>query len=158
MGSHGRAAETGGLILSGSMFAVVAGVALLVIAVLIFIGDKRAQRAHETWCASAAKTTGVISRVGVRNHLSRNKPTGTEDGVSAVAVVKFKAANGVEYEFDAPRIQPKPGTEIAVAYDPAVPSTARVLDRPRNAGCASIFAVAGIALLIWGIVTMPSTQ
>ena len=87
----------------------------------------------------------MVSRVGQRDHLSRNKPTDS-DSITTVPVVRFKAANGVEYEFDAPGAPLKVGTPVAVAYDPALPSSARTLVRTRRIGCAAILLIAALVL------------
>ncbi|HEY5611771.1 MAG TPA: DUF3592 domain-containing protein [Thermoanaerobaculia bacterium] len=114
--------------------------------------EERAHRKHQQWCANApAKAEGVVSRIGTRGYHSRNKPT-ESDTVHAMPIVRFRAANGVEYEVDAPSAPHEVGTPQQVAYDPASPTDARVVARPRKHGCAVVLLAAGIALLIFGIV------
>lgn len=92
----------------------------------------------------------MVSRIGQRGWHSRNEPTGDEEHVSTVPVVRFKAANGVEYEFDAGDAPSRVGAVVQVAYDPALPSTARVESQRRKLGCVVFVLVVGLALILWG--------
>lgn len=116
-----------------------------------WIAERKARRAHEAWCATAARADGVVSRLGLRGHYSRNPPT-DEDRNWYIPVVRFRAADGAEYEFDAEGTRAKVGARVRVAYEPALPSNARALERPGRMGCAAILLAAGLALLITGLV------
>lgn len=120
---------------------------------------RKAQREHQAWCATKSKADGVVSRVGNRGHLSRNAPTESSvsfsddsltQGARAVAVVRFTASNGVDYEIDAPDVALKVGTRVPVAYDPALPSDGRAIEYTPKIGCAVILLLAGVGLLIAG--------
>lgn len=124
------------------------GALLVAIAAGTAFHARRDQRRHDAWCASAAKAQGVVSRVGRRHWLSRNEP-GTGDRVDRVAVVRFRAANGVEYEVDSPDAPSEPGAAVQVAYDAASPSTAVVVHRRQNYGCAVILVVVGVGMIVW---------
>lgn len=126
--------------------AIVCGIAV----VMLFVHE-RDYRAHRRWCATAAKAEGVVSRIGQRGWYSRNEPTGDEDNVSSVPVVRFKAANGVEYEFDAGDAPSHVGSVVQVAYDPALPSTARVESQRRKLGCVVFVLAGGLSLILWGV-------
>ena len=71
--------------------------------------------------------------------------------VRAVAVVRFTAANGVEYEIDAPDVAREIGTRIPIAYDPLLPSDARAIEQRPKIGCAVVLLLAGIALIVAGL-------
>jgi hypothetical protein len=93
----------------------------------------------------------VVSRIGRRGWYSRNEPTGDDDNVSTVPVVRFRAANGVEYEFDADDAPSRVGAAVPVAYDPALPSTARIEVQRRKLGCVMFALVVGLMLIPWGV-------
>jgi len=125
------------------------GAILCAIAVILWIRIERDLRAHRDWCAHAAKADGVVARIGQREWLSRNKPA-SDDRVLAVPVVRFRAKNGGEYEFDAPDAPGEVGAAVEVAYDPEVPSTARTVVMLRRGGCVAVMFVAGVVLVGWG--------
>jgi hypothetical protein len=131
-------------------FYVVGGL-LLMIGVVSVLHARREQRRHEAWCTSAAKAQGVVSRIGRRYWLSRNQPS-TGDRVDRVPVVKFRAANGVEYEFDAHDAPSTQGAAVHVAYDASSPSTAVVLNRRPKYGCAGVLMVLGAGMIVWELV------
>lgn len=138
---------------------LVIGASACALSAVVWRKAKKTHHQHEAWCSARAKTDGIVSRVGIRGHLSRNPPT--EGGLSfsddsltqnarAVAVVRFTASNGVEYEIDAPEVALEVGTRIPVAYDPALPSDARVVQHTPKIGCAVILLLAGTALIVAG--------
>lgn len=129
----------------------VLGAVLMGIAAATVVHARRDQRRHEAWCASAAHAQGVVSRVGRRHWLSRNEPT-SSDRVQTVAVVRFRAANKVEYEFDSPDAPSVAGAAVQVAYDASSPSTARVIQRRPRYGCAIILLGLGLAMIAWELV------
>jgi hypothetical protein len=112
--------------------------------------ERKAHREHVAWCAAATKVEGAVSRLGTRDHLSRNKPT-DDDNISIVPVVRFRAANNVDYEIDCRDAPRTIGAPVAVAYDPALPSSARAVARVPRIGCAAIALLIGVALAVWGL-------
>lgn len=130
---------------------VVAGGAACAGAVLFWLAETKAQREHLRWCARAATAGGVISRIAERGReLSRNEPS-DDDPIHHVPVVRFRASDGAEYEFEASDIPQTVGAAVTVAYDAAMPSTARVLQRRSRWGCGVVLLVAGIALIAFGL-------
>lgn len=125
------------------------GVACTIAAAVWYVAI-REQRRHREWCAKGVKAQGVVSRLSTRGHLSRNEPTDS-DNISEVPIVRFRAANGVEYEIDAPDAPRKVGTPVEVAYEPASPSSGRAVERVPKIGCAVVVLVIGIALVIAGL-------
>lgn len=133
---------------------VVIGVVACASAAVVWRREMNEQRAHGAWCASATtKAEGVVSRIAQRGHLSRNEPTSGDEGMALpdVPIVRFKAADGVEYEVDAPDAPAKVGTIVAIAYDPALPSDARAIQRTPRIGCAVMLLAVGVVLLVLGL-------
>lgn len=120
------------------------GAAAATLGAIFWFVELRKEREHRAWCEQAAKVDGVVSRIADRGHPTKNERI-DEDIVSA-PVVTFRAANGAEYEFDAPGISAKVGEQVTVAYDRLLPSNARLLDRPRKPGCVVILIVGGLLL------------
>lgn len=118
-------------------------------------GALRGQRAYAKWCAARARADGVVSRVVERRvNGSFSEDAGgmpTDPASITVAVVSFRAANGVDYEFDTQEVPLEVGTAVAVAYDPALPSDARAIARTPKVGCAAILLLVGAALAIYGL-------
>ena len=143
----GRAcAKTPSWVMPDTTFLVVAAAAFAA-AALTWRSQRRQRFEHEEFCAAAARTTGVISRIGRRGYHSRNPPT-SSDKVHTVAVVRFKAHDGVEYEIDAPGAPKTPGLSVEVAYDPEMPSTARLVAQRGHAGCTIVFLLAALAAAV----------
>lgn len=114
----------------------------------------KTQRAHRAWCARATKVDGVVSRMAERRGQGLSEdaagmPTGPN--VFTVPVVRFRAANGIEYEIDGPEATREIGSVVQVAYAPALPSDARVVDRTPKVGCAIGIFVVGAILVVLGI-------
>lgn len=114
----------------------------------------RVGAAHARWCASRTRTDGVVSRVVERRvNGSFSEDAGgmpTDPATITVAVVRFRALDGVEYEFDTQEVPLEVGAEVAVAYDPALPSDARAVARTPKIGCAALLLLAGAILLVVG--------
>lgn len=118
---------------------------------LVFaIASWKSQRDHNAWTRDKTRARGVVSRIGLRGHLSRNKPT-FDDGGLAVPVVRFTAENGADYEIDAGDAPHRVGAEVEVAYDPALPSDGRMVARTPKIGCAAVLLAIGVALVIAGL-------
>ena len=127
------------------------GAASCAFAAFLWHKETKTHREHAAWCDAHTKADGVVSRIATRNHLSRNPLTSDEEKVYAVPVVRFRAANGVEYEVDASDSHHKEGTPLQVAYDPALPSDGRVVARTKKIGCAVILLAIGVFLMGWGL-------
>jgi hypothetical protein len=125
--------------------------ALALAALAIAVTEERQYRAHRRFCATAARAEGLVSRLGLRRHLSRNAPR-SSDHVHRVPVVRFRASDGVEYEFDSEDAPREVGAKVDVAYSAEVPSTAYVVRTRRNFGCALIVLAAAIAALVAGLI------
>jgi hypothetical protein len=112
------------------------------------------ERKHRSKLATYARGRGVVSRIAIRGWLSKNEPTELaiedDEKVKKVPVVRFRASDGAEYEFDAPDAPHTIGAEVDVAYDPAIPSSAQMTTRQKKPGCAIILFVIGIALIAYG--------
>jgi hypothetical protein len=139
---------------------VTIGVSACAFAAFFWWKAMKTHREHQEWCAARTKADGTVSRIGTRGHLSRNEPTESastfgDDSVtqnaSAVAVVRFAASDGMEYEIDAPEVAREVGIRIPVAYDPVLPSDGRAVEHTPKIGCAVILFLAGIALIVAGI-------
>lgn len=75
----------------------------------------------------------------------------SDRNVSIVPVVRFRAADGIEYEIDAPDAPAKIGSVVQVAYESMQPSGARAISRTPKIGCAILLFVVGVALIAIGI-------
>jgi len=126
------------------------GAFLWVVAITMLVVEERAVRARRRWCATAARAEGEVARIGRRGYHSRNEPTSSVRFVT-VPVVRFRAANGAEYEFDAPGVPKKVGEKVQVAYDAKLPSTAQVVGAARQVGCAVVLGAIGIVLIGFGV-------
>lgn len=72
----------------------------------------------------------------------------SDPGTRTVAVVRFRALNGVEYEIDAPEAPHRISDVIAVAYDPVLPSGDRAVARTPRVGRTAIFLLIGVIALV----------
>jgi hypothetical protein len=117
-------------------------------------GALRAQRAHARWCASRTRADGVVSRVvrRRRNGGLAEDAAGlpTDPASTRTPVVRFRARDGVEYEIDAPEAPARIGATVALAYDPALPSDGRAIERTPKIGCAALLLLAGALLVAIG--------
>lgn len=134
---------------------------LAIAAVLIAFGireraaEKKKAIADAAWLARATKTEGVISRRKVHGgEYSRNKelPDPYEE---RHAVVRFRAADKVEYEFDARSDLGKTGDLVPVAYNPDLPSDAREIGaRNTSGGCAYLLFAIALALVMQALFSL----
>ncbi len=75
--------------------------------------------------------------------------TSNDPGAVSVAVVRFRAANGIEYEIDSPEGPMELGAVVSVAYDPALPSDGRAVDRtPKIAFAVLLLALGAILIAV----------
>lgn len=114
----------------------------------------KTHREHRTWCARGVKADGVVSRLAERRGMGLSEDSaGMPSGENAVRVpvVRFRAANGIEYEIDAPDAPTEIGSVVQVAYEPAQPSGARAVSRTPKIGCAVVLVIIGVALVAFGI-------
>ena len=65
-------------------------------------------------------------------------------------VVRFRAANNIEYDIDAPEAPREVGTEVEVAYDPALPSGGQGVDRAPKILIPIVLIVLGAILVAVG--------
>ncbi len=112
----------------------------------------RTQREHRQWCSERTRAEGVVSRFTERHRpgLSEGADGRSNDPESlSVAVVRFRATNGVEYEIDSPEGPMELGAVVAVAYDPAQPADGRAVDRtPKIALAVLLLALGGILIAV----------
>ena len=126
------------LIVAGIVFAIGAGTWLYSIKV---------HRAHVAWLEGKTRAIGTVTRLSRRYIRAADGP-GDEESVSKVPIVKFRAANGGEYEVDAPDAPATIGAEVEVAYDPALPSDGRGVVRVKKVGCSVMLIVIAAALVV----------
>lgn len=109
----------------------------------------RTQREHRRWCSERTRAEGVVSRFAERNRPGLSEGAdGTSNDPAAllVAVVRFRASNGIEYEIDAPEGPKELGAVVSVAYDPALPSDGRAVDRTPKIAFAVLLLALGALL------------
>lgn len=143
----------GGLGMADTSLVAVGATAVALSTVFGWIAIKR-QLEHRAWCARGSKAEGVVSRLAERRRQGLSEDaSGTPTGraVSMVSIVRFRAANGVEYEIDAPEAPLEIGCVVQVAYVPALPSEARAIERTPKVGCAAFLLVVGVILVVIGI-------
>jgi len=136
----------------GSLVAVGATTSALSV-VFGWIAMKR-HREHRAWCARGTKADGIVSRLAERRGSGLSEDAGgmpSDPNVHVVPVVRFRAADGIEYEIDAPDAPTEIGTVVQVAYEPALPSGARAIDATPKIGCAVVLLALGLTLLAIGI-------
>ena len=115
----------------------------------------KVQREHRRFCARGMRADGVVSRLGQRRGQSLSEDAmGNSTGTRyiTVPVVRFRAANGSDYEIDAPEAPMTVGAPVQVAYEPAQPSGGRAVDRTPKIGCAVVLLVLGVVLVVLGSV------
>lgn len=127
---------------------ILIGGATLLVAVAVWFAERRSQTELAAWFAVALEAEGTV-RISER-HPSRNKVS-FEDS-DPVPVVRFRAQDGVEYEFDATYARLNAGDRVRVAYSPTLHSDARLLsDRRSGHGCSIAIAAAAALVLAYGI-------
>jgi hypothetical protein len=113
----------------------------------------KAQREHRRWCEGKARVEGVVSRLAARRRQGLGEDasgmsTGNVD--TTVPIVRFRAGNGVEYEIEAPEAPMTVGAVVEVAYDPALPSGGRGVERVPKVGIPVALLVVGAILVAVG--------
>lgn len=114
----------------------------------------KVHREHRAWCDRGMKADGVVSRLAERRGAGLSEDavgTPSAPSVFLMPVVRFRAANGIDYEIDAPDAPKEIGCVVKVAYEPAQPSGARAVSRPPKIGCAVVLFVVGVMLVAVGI-------
>jgi hypothetical protein len=114
----------------------------------------KAHREHRAWCARGIRAEGVVSRLAERRRTGLSEDASgmpADPAAALVPVVRFRAANGIEYEIDAPDAPAQIGAAVQVAYEAAEPSGARAVERPLKIGCVVFLLVAGLLLVAIGI-------
>ena len=109
----------------------------------------RRKRAAQAWFARAARAEGLVYRfneVETYNHLSDN----FAHGKAKIHIVKYRAANRIEYEIQA-ESPTELGSTVEVAYNPDLPSDAKLVQEAQyKMGCGFIFLAAGVGLIVLG--------
>src|SRR5688572_474948 len=125
------------------------GLIACAIGVAMTIAEFRKKRAHDAWFARAARAQGLVYRfneVDTYNHMSDS----FQHGKSIVHHVKYRAANNIEYEIPAGS-RVKLGETVEVAYNPDLPSDAKLVQEARfPLGCGFIIIAVGIGLIVLG--------
>jgi len=121
-------------------------VAAIVVAILFRRSAWRDRQEHDLWVSTHPQVMGVVGRMKVHS--------GGEHSTSYTPVILYTLPNGQRYEIDGRSSgspAPAVGTEVAVAYDAAIPSTARPVEPPPWTGdlgigdVISFFLVTAIA-------------
>ncbi|GMU63738.1 MAG: hypothetical protein AMXMBFR36_00120 [Acidobacteriota bacterium] len=94
---------------------------------------------------------GVVSRLVQRRSsggLSEDAAgMPTDPASTTIPVLRFRALDDLEYEIDAPEAPSEVGAVVAIAYDPALPSAGRAVERTPKIGCALLLLLVGAILL-----------
>ena len=127
------------------------GLITCAIGVGVTIAEIRKKRAADAWFARAARAEGLVYRfneVKTYNHLSDFN----QHGKTNVHIVKYRAANKIEYEIPA-NSPVKLGDTVEVAYNPDLPSDAKLVQEARfRMGCGFFILAAGIGLIVLGYI------
>jgi hypothetical protein len=116
-------------------------ISAIVIAILFRRHARRKRDEHESWVNAHSQVIGVIDRIKVHE--------GAEN-TSYTPVIVYTAAKGQRYEIDGESSgfpTPAVGSEVAIAYDEALPSTARLVDPPSWTGEMGTADVIGFFVL-----------
>jgi hypothetical protein len=122
----------------------------IVVAILVRKDIARRSQRHAEWVSRAARTKGIVDHHRVVE--------GTFDAPAEEYVprIVYSASNGIRYQIDgrtARQRKPAVGTEVDVAYDPASPSTAFLVDDGWNDGSASRSAL-GCFVIAFAVATL----
>lgn len=129
------------------------GLLLCITGIWESIATKRKQQEHLRWVARAAKAEGVVSRISQRKDYSGPSDSYDNISVDPVPIVRFRAADGLEYEFDGPNKIGEVGTPVPVAYNRELPSDARaVATTGYRGGCGFILLAIGLALAVKAVI------
>ena len=115
----------------------------------------KVQREHRQWCEDKPRAEGVVSRLARRRRQGLSEdasgtPTGNVDVL--VPIVRFRAANSIEYEIEAQEAPMEVGAAFQVAYDPELPSGGRGVERVPKVGIPIFLLVVGIVLAAVGAI------
>lgn len=120
------------------------GLVLCVLGVWEAVASRRKRRREREWFEAAVKTEGTIWRIVERKDYSGPRDSYDNIQTSDVRVVRFRTPDGQEYECDAPG-DGNVGDKRTVAYNPALPSDARVPNlNGYRGGCGWILFAVGI--------------
>lgn len=123
------------------------GLVLCALGVWEAVVARRKRRRDQQWLDAAVTTEGVIWRTVERKDYSGPSDSFDNIQVSDVRMVRFRTPDGQEYECDAPPSSGNVGDKIAVIYNPAQPSDARVPNRNAyRGGCGYILFALGLFL------------
>lgn len=129
---------------------VIFGLIVIAIGMKVWHSERRRHREKDAWLERATRTDGVVSRINEREDYNPRDELATTFTVE-IPVVKFRAANRIEYEFNAEAEVGKVGSVVKVAYDPDLPSSARVVKEPHfQLGCGILILIAGLVLIVLG--------
>ena len=127
------------------------GLITCAIGVAVTIAEIRKKRAADAWFARAARTQGLVYRfneVKTYNHLTDQSP----HGMTIEHVVRYRAANKIEYEIKADS-PVKLGDTVEVAYNPDLPSDAKLVQEARfRMGCGFFIIAVGIGMIVLGYI------
>jgi Protein of unknown function (DUF3592) len=127
------------------------GLIVITIGVIVTITELRRKRAAEAWLARAARAEGLVYRfneVETYNHMSE----GFTHGKAKIHIVKYRAANKIEYEIQA-KSATKLGSTVEVAYNPDLPSDAKLVQEAQyRMGCGFVLLAVGVGLIVLGYV------
>jgi hypothetical protein len=127
------------------------GLIVIAIGVIVTVTELRRKRAAEAWLARAARAEGLVYRfneVETYNHISDN----FQHGKKKVHIVKYRAANKIEYEIQA-KSPTKLGSTVEVAYNPDLPSDAKLVQEAQyKMGCGFVLLAVGAGLIILGYI------
>jgi hypothetical protein len=125
------------------------GLMAITLGVIVTVVELRKKRAAEAWLARAVRTEGLAYRSNVvetYNHMT----DGSQHGQAVVQVVKYRAANRIEYEIPGGTLV-KLGETVEVAYNPDLPSDAKLVQEARSPfGCGLLIVAVGIGLILLG--------
>lgn len=123
------------------------GLMAITAGVIVTIVELRRKRAADAWLASASRAEGLVYRVNeveTYNHMSDN----FAHGKATIHIVKYRAANRIEYEIPTD-LATTVGSTLEVAYNPDLPSDAKVVQEAKyKMGCGAFIVLVGIAI-IW---------
>ena len=113
----------------------------------------KVQREHRQWCEGKTRVQGVVSRLARRHRQglpedASGNSTGNTDLL--IPMVRFRATNNIEYEVEAPEAPREVGVVFEVAYDPALPSYGRGVERVPKIAIPIFLLVLGAVLVAVG--------
>jgi hypothetical protein len=125
------------------------GLIACAIGIAVAIAEFRKKRAHDAWFARAARAQGLVYRfneVETYNHITDF----SQHGHALIHIVKYRAANKIEYEIQA-NSPVELGETVEVAYNPDLPSDAKLVQEARfKWGCGFVIIAVGIGMIVLG--------